>query len=64
MLPLPNRFGGLDIEEKKQLVAGVKDVFQQVAQQVAAGEFPAAPQDTQLCGGCQWKKLCRAPHLR
>ena len=27
------------------------------------GEFPAKPKDEKTCESCQWRTLCRAPHL-
>lgn len=50
-------------EEKAQLMSSLKSLIEQSLQQIKQGNFTPDPSDSEICNDCQWRKLCRAPHL-
>lgn len=53
----------ISMAKKKDLLDAVKQTVQQVILQMKEGAFSAQPLDKEKCGDCNWKNLCRAPHL-
>ncbi len=49
--------------EKKELLESIRAVVQDVITQMQSGVFSAEPLEPHKCGECNWKNLCRAPHL-
>ena len=52
-----------DTAGKNELFSDTRDVLQAVLAKMQAGEYAPAPVDFRICDRCQWRRLCRAPHL-
>jgi RecB family exonuclease len=50
-------------EKKTELLKAVKGIIQEVITNIQAGQFNPVPLEPERCGECNWKTLCRAPHL-
>ncbi|MGZ5279422.1 MAG: PD-(D/E)XK nuclease family protein, partial [Pseudobdellovibrionaceae bacterium] len=50
-------------EKKTELLAAVKKIIQEVIGKIQEGQFNPVPLEPEKCGECNWKNLCRAPHL-
>jgi RecB family exonuclease len=49
--------------KKKDLLDAVKKIIQEVILNMKDGKFAALPLEPEKCGECNWKNLCKAPHL-
>ncbi|MEZ0391756.1 MAG: PD-(D/E)XK nuclease family protein [Pseudobdellovibrionaceae bacterium] len=49
--------------KKMELLQTVKAVVQEVVFKIKSGDFNANPLEPEKCGECNWKNLCKAPHL-
>lgn len=64
LFPVDGRSGALtDMSSKKKLIEDLEKSLISVMSQIDEGLFPPQPRDEDLCTTCQWKRLCRAPHL-
>lgn len=50
-------------EHKKENFQKLLTEIKQVTEKLKHGEFPPQPFDQKICVECEWRKLCRAPHL-
>jgi ATP-dependent helicase/DNAse subunit B len=50
-------------EKKEELIRQLKGVIQDVIINMQQGSFRAQPLEPEKCGECNWKNLCKAPHL-
>lgn len=50
-------------EHKKDNFKNLATEIQTVTGKLKLGEFPPKPHDPVVCHDCEWRKLCRAPHL-
>lgn len=50
-------------DKKRELLEAVKKVVHDVILKIKDGDFNPAPLEPEKCGECNWKNLCRAPHL-
>jgi RecB family exonuclease len=50
-------------EKKKELLEAVKKVIHEVIVKIEQGDFRPEPLDIEKCGDCNWKNLCKAPHM-
>jgi len=50
-------------EAKHDLLNQFDQIFTEAALQIQAGDFKPLPMDKKSCPHCEYKKLCRAPHL-
>ncbi|MCB0389881.1 MAG: PD-(D/E)XK nuclease family protein [Bdellovibrionales bacterium] len=41
----------------------VKNRVYELVEKISEGEFQPLPKDIKECGKCNWRKICRAPHL-
>ncbi len=68
---LDKAFGGLSKKTKSLVSQQQKyDILQDTCQQINTtifqiqeGDFTPSPQEFKTCDKCQWRKICRAPHL-
>lgn len=64
LFPIDGRSGALtDLATKKQLIEELEKTLVTVMSQVSEGFFPPQPREEEICITCNWKRLCRAPHL-
>lgn len=54
----------LTAEEWLKLSGALHNRLQEVIDKIRDGEFAPAPKDIDDCAKCQWRSLCRAPHLQ
>jgi RecB family exonuclease len=50
-------------QKKLDLYAKAQEVVKATLQKMKAGDYNPAPCDVSLCKTCNWRNLCRAPHL-
>ena len=50
-------------EKYSSLSEEVKKVIKEAVSKIQRGELSPAPSDFHFCDDCQWRTLCRAPHL-
>ncbi len=50
-------------KELNKLFDEMRTQIREVIQKLIQGQFPATPKKQDDCKNCEWKKLCRAPHL-
>ncbi len=63
LFALDKKKNSIDQDGKKQLLTDVKEVIGQILNQIQAGHYLPMPLEPEKCGECQWKNLCRAPHM-
>jgi ATP-dependent helicase/nuclease subunit B len=51
-------------EDKEKYFSEISDVMVDALDRIAQGNFPALPKSFDVCETCDWRTLCRAPHLR
>jgi ATP-dependent helicase/nuclease subunit B len=49
--------------KKQELLLSIKGIIQGVVENIQSGNFEPQPLEPEKCGECNWKNLCRAPHL-
>lgn len=50
-------------EGKQKLLSDFQGLVQELVQRLESGEIEAVPTDQKICENCDWRRLCRAPHL-
>ena len=50
-------------EERAKLFEEARGLVRKAVDGIRAGRFAPEPRDTKGCMECQWRSLCRAPHL-
>ncbi|MCX7977674.1 MAG: PD-(D/E)XK nuclease family protein [Bdellovibrionaceae bacterium] len=50
-------------EEKENLFSQVSSQIAELSQKILRGEMAPSPKEESICEKCEWRKLCRAPHL-
>jgi ATP-dependent helicase/nuclease subunit B len=45
------------------LLSDFKSVLNEIFQKLKTFDFTASPADKDICTSCDWRRLCRAPHL-
>jgi len=50
-------------EQKQQLFLELREQIQGALQRMMQGDFNPRPETTRTCETCNWRTLCRAPHL-
>jgi ATP-dependent helicase/nuclease subunit B len=63
LFDIDKKKNGITEEKKTELLQAVKVLIQDVIKNIQAGQFNPAPLEPEKCGECNWKNLCRAPHL-
>ncbi len=53
----------LNEEKKKELLNNFENLVQSLTERLQNGEITALPTDEKFCVKCEWRRLCRAPHL-
>lgn len=53
----------ISLTEKKDLLNQTQAVIDQTVDKIKSGNYDPIPADKELCKDCQWRDLCRAPHL-
>lgn len=61
---LSNRYNKIGEDQKEQLFESLSDLFIKINEVLESGRLGAQPKDTNHCHTCNWRPLCRAPHLR
>ncbi|MCB9072941.1 MAG: PD-(D/E)XK nuclease family protein [Bdellovibrionaceae bacterium] len=51
-------------EEREEVFQQINDKLKNVFQKIQTGEYTPHPEDEEICTNCNWRKTCRAPHLR
>lgn len=59
-----SRSSDLKEEEWMKMSQTLHERLQQLIQNIQTGIFSPAPKDVKDCMECQWRSLCRAPHLQ
>lgn len=59
----PHRSTEIDRDTLEGLYSELKQKLSITFDRIQAGQFQAAPDDFKICQTCDWRKLCRAPHL-
>jgi RecB family exonuclease len=50
-------------QKRDEFFNQIKNILKDAIQKMKSGEFNAKPADINLCERCQWRIVCRAPHL-
>lgn len=53
----------LNFEKKKELLNTFEDRVKLLTDKIQNGEIKPLPTDEKFCTHCDWRRLCRAPHL-
>ncbi len=53
----------LSEEKKKELLNNFENLVQSLTERLQNGEITPIPTDEKFCIKCEWRRLCRAPHL-
>lgn len=53
----------LSIADRDRLFGEGKTLISEAARRILEGDFEPRPRDPKDCPKCQWRSLCRAPHL-
>ncbi|MNT85228.1 hypothetical protein D3C72_2253630 [compost metagenome] len=56
-----NKNGTSDVKE--QYLSELSQLLMGTLDRIHAGEMAPKPVDTKNCKSCEWRRLCRAPHL-
>jgi ATP-dependent helicase/nuclease subunit B len=59
----PTKSMNLSADDFNQLITEFKSVLTDVFVKLKKSEFSANPYDKSICTDCDWRRLCRAPHL-
>jgi len=54
----------ISIEEKDRVFGEILNEIKVVLSQIESGDFAPRPRDEKNCEKCDWRRLCRAPHLK
>ncbi len=63
LFELGSKRGQADQEGLERLCEATCELTAEVVGKVEAGFFAPEPEDVNACGQCNWRSLCRAPHL-
>lgn len=50
-------------DKKLELYGKAQEVIKETLKGMKAGEYNPSPSDVSICKNCNWRNLCRAPHL-
>lgn len=50
-------------EDKQELFLKLREKINQAVKAILSGKLNPQPEDLSLCPACNWRRLCRAPHL-
>lgn len=53
----------ITVAERDRLFGEGRKLMSEAAKRILAGDFEPRPRDPRKCPECQWRSLCRAPHL-
>lgn len=53
----------MSLEKKAELFQNFEELIEALASRLQKGEIKPLPSDEKLCVRCEWRRLCRAPHL-
>ena len=53
----------MDKDQQEQFFQGLQKQTSQIASSITQGHFQPDPKDKNLCQTCDWRNICRAPHL-
>lgn len=53
----------LNEEKKQELLKNFENLVESLTQRIQSGEIQPLPADEKFCAKCEWRRLCRAPHL-
>lgn len=59
----PQRAHKITHEQKLELYTRAQEAVKTTLQSMKAGDYNPNPSDVTLCKTCNWRNLCRAPHL-
>lgn len=48
---------------KETYLTELSKLLMSVVNRIAEGDISPKPEDTKICNTCEWRRLCRAPHL-
>lgn len=51
------------VSEKNELMQQISEIVSSLVNNIIQGQFTPNPLNPKDCDSCQWRKLCRAPHL-
>lgn len=51
------------VSEKNELMLQISEIVSGLVNNIIQGQFTPNPLNPKDCDSCQWRKLCRAPHL-
>ncbi|PIS10042.1 MAG: hypothetical protein COT73_11575 [Bdellovibrio sp. CG10_big_fil_rev_8_21_14_0_10_47_8] len=63
LFDLDRKKNRLSSEAKEELLGEIEDLIEETIQQLGSGKIQPEPRQLELCNDCQWRNLCRAPHL-
>lgn len=63
LFELDRKKNSLSLEEKKKLLKDIAQYVAETVQFISEGKIDPLPLDPNDCVTCQWRSLCRAPHL-
>ncbi len=63
LFELDRKKNALSLEEKKKLLSDIAQYVAETVQFISEGKIDPLPLDPKDCVTCQWRSLCRAPHL-
>ncbi len=61
--PTSKRNQKYDEEQKTKLMNQFEELTESLASRLKKGEMKPIPEDEKSCARCEWRRLCRAPHL-
>lgn len=53
----------LDQNEKEELFKAIQEKIRMILVEMKNGKYFPSPQDEKTCENCNWRQMCRAPHL-
>ena len=59
----PTKSMSLNSDDFNQLISDFKTILSDIFVKLKKSEFSANPYDKSICTDCDWRRLCRAPHL-
>lgn len=64
LFPLPKRSRNrVNLSDRNKMFEQINSKVQTLIEQMQTGHFHPSPKDSQDCFSCQWRMICRAPHL-
>lgn len=63
LLDVQRKKSHISLEAKLKFYEDLEVEIRKVIQHISHGEFLPKPRDLDICERCQWRGLCRAPHL-